>query len=65
MSARKPIDTSKYDGDNLAHARRVLANPERHGAGMVEWARMVVERIEGSQILNRQGPVEGSNDQNA
>lgn len=65
MSARKPLDTARYDAENLAQARRVLEHPERHGAGLVRWAEMVVERIEGSQILSRQEPVEGSNDQNA
>ena len=48
MSARKPIDTTRYDALNLEFARRVLANPnvaQYEDGAMVKWARMVVERI--------------------
>ena len=63
MSARKPLDTSKYDADNLAQARRVLEQPEQHGAGMVEWARMAVERIEG--MKSEELRPEGQNNESA
>jgi hypothetical protein len=43
--SRKPVDTARYDADNLAAARLILEHPERHGAGMVQWARAVVARL--------------------
>lgn len=58
MSARKPLDTARYDAENLAQARRVLEHPERHGAGLVRWAEMVVDRIErehGQTVPARRG----------
>ena len=48
MSARKPVNTAKYDAINLEWARRVLADPlaeHRIGIGLVKVARMVVERM--------------------
>jgi hypothetical protein len=42
--------TAGYDERNLASAKVILEDPERWGgadAGLVQWARSVVERLEG------------------
>lgn len=64
----KKLDLDHYQPDNLAVARRVLTDVAEHGgeeSGMVRWARLVVERIEGSQTLSRPAPAEGNNERNA
>ena len=61
--SRKPVDTARYDAENLASARLVLDRPEHYGAGMVAWARMVVERIEG--VKSEELRPEGQNNESA
>ncbi len=53
MSARKPLDTSRYDALNLESARRVLANPnvaQYEDAAMVKWARRFMARWEAERV---------------
>jgi len=48
--SRKPVDTARYDAENLAYARVVLADPERHGTLIKLWARAVVARLDPNSI---------------
>ena len=60
--SRKPVDTARYDADNLAWAKRILSNPRLHEHpydGAVQVARMIVERLEQQKNLDRQMPDEG------
>lgn len=53
MTARK---LPTYDAQNLEIARRFLADPDRYGgetSGRLEWARMVVRRINGEAVPAR------------
>ena len=56
------LTQTQHDAINLDWAKGVLADPlaeHRIGIGLVKVARMVVERIEGSQTLSRPEPAEG------
>jgi hypothetical protein len=38
------LRSQAYQRDNLAIARIVLASPDKHITGLVEWARLVIEK---------------------
>lgn len=40
----KAVKKADYDTQNLEAARIIAADPERYGPGMMQWARLVLDR---------------------
>lgn len=49
MSKPLHLQLAEHDARNLANAKRILAQPEKETPFSLDWARRVLERLEGKK----------------